>query len=92
VPVLVYNNRKGQDAELLARYREPAWNNPVLRFFGADGKELLERRDGAYGAGAIADRIVRSLEAAREKVPGYLAIVRDELAESAYERAVFAMA
>jgi len=92
VPVLVYNNRSGRDAELLARYEEPAWNNPVLRFFGAEHQELLERRDGVYRPREIADRMIGALEAAREKVPPYLRLVREELAESSYERAVFAMA
>jgi hypothetical protein len=27
VPVFVYNNRGGRDAEILARYGEPSWNN-----------------------------------------------------------------
>jgi hypothetical protein len=92
VPVLVFNNKQGRDAELLARYREPSWNNPVVRFFDGAGKELLERRDGVWAAGELADRMVRALETARAEVPGYLRIVRDELAESAWERAVFAMA
>jgi phosphoglycerate dehydrogenase-like enzyme len=90
--VLVYNNRPGRDAELLAHYREPAWNNPVLRFLDADGRDLLPRRDGVYGAGEIAARLAGALEAAHARVPGYLALVRDELAESAWERAVLAMA
>src|SRR5262249_55155792 len=31
VPVFVANSRPGRDAEQLARFGEPAWNNPVLR-------------------------------------------------------------
>ena len=90
--MLVFNNKPGRDAELLEHYREPSWNNPVVRFFDGKQKELLERRDGVYAAGALSDRMVRALEAARAAVPGYLALVREELAESAWERAVFAMA
>lgn len=28
-PVFVYNNKSGKHAEILRRYGEPAWNNPV---------------------------------------------------------------
>jgi hypothetical protein len=90
--VLVYNNRAGRDAELLEHYEEPAWNNPIVRFFDPMRRELLERRGGVYAGDALAERMIRSLEAAHRAVPPYLRLVREELAESAWERAVLAMA
>ena len=32
VPLAVYNNVAGKDAEVLKAFNEPAWNNPVVRF------------------------------------------------------------
>jgi hypothetical protein len=91
VPVLVYNNRPGRDDELRERYREPAWNNPVVRFFDPEGRELLARADGVFAADALAGRMCDALIAAKQAVPGYLALAREELARDPLERAVFAM-
>jgi hypothetical protein len=96
VPVLVYNNRNGRDAELLERYEEPAWNNPVVRFFsaakgGTPGRELLPRREGVWAAGALAGRLEEALRAAERPVPGWLALAVEELAPGPFERAVLAM-
>ena len=89
--MLVFNNKSGRDAELLERYREPAWNNPVVRFFAPVGRELVARADGVYAADAIAERMQAALMAAKRPVPRYLALAREELAREPLERAVFAM-
>jgi hypothetical protein len=91
VPLLVYNNRPGRDAELLENYRERSWNNPVVRFFTADGRELLARAEGVYAADAVAERLLAALAAAGRPRPGYLELAREELANEPLERAVFAM-
>ncbi len=91
VPVAVYNNRGGADAAALQRYGEPAWNNPVMRFFAPDGAELLERRDGIWDSAGIAARLVAALERAGEPVPGYLAVAAQEVQAWQAERATFAM-
>ena len=41
VPVAIYNNRGGHDREVLGRFDEPAWNNPVVRLLGPDGRDLV---------------------------------------------------
>jgi hypothetical protein len=43
VPLAIYNNRGGQDAEVLQRYNEPAWNNPVVKIVDEKGKDLVAR-------------------------------------------------
>ena len=64
-PLLVRNNIEGEEARLLARYEEPAWNNPVVRFFAGDGSELLPRKDRVWSTEALAARIDAALAAAR---------------------------
>ncbi len=78
VPVLVHNNRSGRDAELLARYGEPAWNNPVVRFLDAEGRDLIPRRAGVWEPHAIGARMVGALEARGRPVPRYLLEVIEE--------------
>lgn len=96
MPVLVHNNKAGRDAELLERYREPSWNNPVVRFFaagkdGAPGRELLPRRDAVWEGRAVAERVVAALRAAGRPVPRWLDLAVEELAPGPFERAVLAM-
>ncbi len=72
-PVLVYNNRSGgMDAELLKRYREPAWNYQVIRFLDAEGRDVIPRRDRIWTTGGVASRMIEALRAANRPIPPYL--------------------
>jgi hypothetical protein len=90
VPIAVRNNVEGKESEVRERFREPAWNNPVVRFVDTAGKDLLPRQDGVWDAHGIASRMVAALLAAKQSVPGYLSIARDE-SDAKVERAVFEM-
>jgi hypothetical protein len=91
VPVLVYNNRPGRDASLLARFGEPAWNNPVVRFLDAEGRDLIPRRAGAWSPHAVGARMLRALEAAGRPAPDYLRRAVDEAKPRHSELAIFGM-
>ncbi len=92
VPVFVANNRPGRDAAALARFGEPAWNNPVVRLLAPDGHDLVPRADGLYTAHAIAERLIAGLHAAGRPVPGYLSIAEQEARTAHRREATFAMA
>lgn len=62
-----------------------------MRYFAPDGKELIKRRQGVWGAAETAERMIAALRAADHEVPAYLALARDELSERLSERAVFGM-
>jgi hypothetical protein len=72
VPFLVYNNKPGRDAELLERFSEPSWNNPVVRYVSAGGDDLVSRKEGIWTSAAMADRMIAALTAAESPVPSYL--------------------
>jgi hypothetical protein len=95
VPVLVYNNKEagdgGGDAERLAQFCEPSWNNPVVRFLDASGADVIPRKDGVWTSDALAARMIAALEAAKREVPAYLRLAHDEFAVAQPRRAVFAM-
>lgn len=61
IPLLVYNNKGGRDAELLKKYKEPAWNFPVVRFVDGRGHDLLDRQDRIYTVEGIRKRMKRAL-------------------------------
>lgn len=90
VPVVVRNNVDGAEGAVRERFEEPAWNNPVVRFVDANGKDLLPRRDGIWDTHGITSRMVAALQAAQRPVPGYLLVARDE-SDAKVERAVFQM-
>lgn len=48
VPVAVFNNVGGRDAEILKSFGEPSWNNPVVRIITADRVALAPRFAGPY--------------------------------------------
>lgn len=89
VPGLVFNNQK-PDAKDLARFKEPAWNNPVLRFFDYQWKDVVPRKDSVWTTGEVASRLAEVLRAARLKVPMALDLVALENSK-ATDMATFAM-
>ena len=78
LPVLVYNNRGGEDRKLLDRYNEPAWNYQVVRFLNANGDDIIPRKDRVWSVGGIASRMIEALRTANRPVPKYLETVAIE--------------
>lgn len=91
VPVAVYNNRPGADRKTLERFREPAWNNPVVRFLSAETRDLLPRQSGIYRPGEMAERMNRALAAAGRPAPAYLKALAQELEPAGIQKATFSM-
>ena len=69
IPVLVYNNRPGRDAEILARYDEPAWNYQVIRFLDGSGNDFIPRKDRVWTVRGVALRMIEALEALGREAP-----------------------
>jgi hypothetical protein len=82
LPVVVRNNVKGIEEQIRERYEEPAWNNPVVRFVDASGKDILPRKDRIWDAHGIANRMVATLRAQQLAVPDYLQLAVAETAPS----------
>ena len=91
VPVAIFNNKGGKDRAVLKRFREPSWNNPVVRFVDADGRDLIDRAAGVWSPGGIAERMVSSLERASRPVPAYLQLALAETRAHRTETATFEM-
>lgn len=91
VPVVVYNNVSGDDRAVLESFKEPAWNNPVVRIMDANKKPLSTRVAGDYSVAALAAAMVDALKAANESVPGYLELLAADHPSRAKGKATFAM-
>lgn len=90
VPVLVYNNKPGQDEKLLKHFDEPSWNYPVARYLDSDEKDLIVRKDKIWTVGATVDRMIAALEKAEREVPTYLQTISASH-QPKLEKATFAM-
>jgi hypothetical protein len=62
VPLLIHNNKPGADADVLARFNEPAWNYQVVRFLDANGNDLIPRKDRVWTAPELKQRIDQVLK------------------------------
>ncbi len=64
VPVVVYNNVfTGPDTRIMAEFKEPTWNNPVVRIINPDKSARVPRISGDYSVGGLANAMVKSLQA-----------------------------
>jgi DNA replication protein DnaC len=57
------------EAKVLKKYGEPAWNYQVIRFLTQDGKDIIPRKDKVNTINALATRMVKALEKAKQPVP-----------------------
>ncbi len=79
IPMAVYNNKGGKDREVLEYYKEPSWNNPVVRIVNKEKKDIYPRIGGNYSALAVVQAIVQTLDQQNLVVPNYLYLLQEEL-------------
>lgn len=93
VPVCIYNNKGGNDAAALERFKEPAWNNPVVRIVRADYSDLTPRVADFRASWRLVAAMVRALDQAGKETPKYLELLDEELRSRAagLETATFKM-
>jgi hypothetical protein len=80
IPLAVFNNRGGADAQVLHLFEEPSWNNPVVRVVDARGRELTRRLAGDYSPGGFSATMIAALKKTGAAVPRYLQIAHAQLA------------
>jgi hypothetical protein len=79
IPLRVLNNTRGDaDERMRHTFKEPAWNNPVVRFVDAEGRDLAPRLAQDHTVGGLLEHVVRALDGARKPIPPYLALLARE--------------
>lgn len=94
IPVCVYNNTAGDDdARVLKSFKEPAWNNPVVRIMDFRKRELADRITERWTVEALSSAMVEALGKNKDKVPTFLKLLAEEETSKArgVETAVFGM-
>lgn len=79
IPLAIHNNKSGADAEVLKRFNEPSWNNPVVRIVDQNGKDVVNRLHGNYSAAGLASSMTQAIIKSKGKAPIYLQLLADEL-------------
>ena len=80
IPLAIHNNKGGEDAVVMKRYNEPAWNNPVVRIVDRDGNDVVRKVSGDYTPYGLANAMTTSLIKMKGKAPAYLQLLSDEMA------------
>lgn len=79
IPVAIFNNKGGKDKEILKKYNEPAWNNPVVRIIDSNEKSLASRVGNDYSALTLCRRMKEALIKNGSEVPEFLNLLELEL-------------
>lgn len=82
VPLAIYNNKGGKDAKVLKKYKEPSWNNPVIRIVDDKGMDIVQRHASAYQLIQVIETIQKGLLASNQLQLTYL----DELSRDLLKR------
>ncbi len=93
VPLCIYNNKGGKDAEALQLFNEAAWNNPVVRIVGPDYADLVQRMPDFRSIGDLITGMRNALNLKGLAVPPYLELLEEEFRarEAGLETATFSM-
>ena len=62
-----------------------------MRFVGADGKDVLPRKDRVWSTGGVLGRMRDALKAGEREVPAWLEVAALETSAGEVETALFAM-
>ncbi|MEL6988439.1 MAG: thioredoxin family protein, partial [Bacteroidota bacterium] len=78
IPTTIFNNKKGRDETLLRMFKEPSWNNPVVRIVDAELNELAPRLGSNYSKIGLLNTMFRSLINSNLPIPEYLYTLEEE--------------
>jgi len=79
IPLAIHNNKGGKDAEVLRKFGEPSWNNPVARIIDANSeKDITKRLNGQYDMESLIGTISKGILASNNLIPEYLNILQQE--------------
>ena len=79
IPLAIYNNKPGKDAEILKRYNEPSWNNPVTYFIDSEGKSIVNKLANNYEPFALYNKILEVFDVKHREVPLYFALLKKDI-------------
>ncbi len=91
VPLCIYNNKEGHDAAILKKFKEPSWNNPVVRLISSDGKDIVPRLASRYSLGFVISGMIEGLRNYGKPIPEYLQLLEKEYLNPQKKEMIFSM-
>lgn len=79
VPLAIYNNKSGADADILNLYNEPSWNNPVAHFIDKKGQDIIPKLANNYQPLGMYNKLVETLTTLNKSIPKYAQLLEDDL-------------
>jgi len=79
IPLVIYNNNDGADAEVLKLYKEPSWNNPVVRIVDSEGNNLVDRLASDYSRFGLHGRMKAAMAKRELTADLYFEFLGEEL-------------
>ena len=79
IPLVIFNNKKGEDARVLSIYKEPSWNNPVVRIVNKKGENITKRLSADLSTKSVLNLILEGIDKTDQKIPPYLSLYAKEL-------------
>ena len=79
VPLCIYNNAKGKDRNVLNKYNEPTWNNPVVRITDSNGLDIVPRQPDFRKMSNTLSSIIVAIKKSGYSVPAYLNLLSEEV-------------
>jgi len=79
IPLAIFNNKGGKDREILKKYNEPTWNNPVVRIVNNEGDNIVKRVAGNYSARGLYTAMIAAIKNYGNEIPEYVKILGEEI-------------
>ena len=79
IPLAIFNNHQGHDADVLQRFGEPSWNNPVVHFLDSDGADVVLKLSNCYDPLGLYEKIVAVVKIRGTDVPAYFRLLYGDL-------------
>lgn len=79
VPLAIFNNHPGSDAEVLRQFGEAAWNNPVIHFVTADAEPIVDRLANRYDPLGLFSKIGQVMERGGIAIPPWFTMLGRDL-------------
>lgn len=79
IPLAIHNNKRGKDAEILKKFNEPSWNNPVVRIIDEHGKDIVNRMANGWSASDLLSTVAAGIEQSGNQIPLYLSLRLEEM-------------
>ena len=79
-PLAIYNNKGGDDAEILRKFSEPSWNNPVARIIDANTEQdIVSRLNGRYDMESLVSFLSNGIIESGAFIPEFLNLLYEEV-------------